>query len=97
VLSASTSPSVRAGAHAALVEVASALDGEPCSDPASRTFVSERAAAVTALAEALEALPALRRAQQLEARTEAARAGGFDSLTMLDGLVDEVRSGGPRS
>ena len=97
VLAASTSPTVRAGAHAALVEVATALDGRPASDEPSRRFVAERAAAVSALADALDEVPAVQRAQLLEARREAVAVGGFDTLTLLDGLVGEVRSGGHRA
>ena len=47
-----------------------------------------------ALADAMEALPTEDRAHLLEARREAVDAGGFDTLTLLQGLVGEVRSGG---
>jgi hypothetical protein len=94
VLTASPAVSVRAGAHAALVEVAMALAGQPASDPASRRFVQERAVAVGALADALHDLPVIRRNQLLEARREVVVAGGFDALAVVDELLKEVRSGG---
>jgi hypothetical protein len=94
VMRGARSPRIRSGAHAAVIEVAALLGGAPAHDDASRTFVRDRAEAVTALAAALEAVPATRRAHLLEARREVAGVGGSDALAEVQGLVREVDVGG---
>lgn len=94
VLAGGGSERIRSAAHAAVAEVATVLGGAPAGDEASRTFVRERADAVTALADALDAVPAARRARMLEARREVAEVGGFDALTQVETLAREVSVGG---
>jgi len=90
-------------AHGALLEAASLLQGRAPASDREHEYVERRADAIEALAATLGEIrggrgarpPAIDPAALVEARDEVDRISGFNSVTRLEELAEEVRRRGP--